>query len=967
MKTADPRQRTADNPVCTRQPARSPDEARGDHPRERLQRALGNQAIQALIERGHVYPKLKAGSQNSPQEHEANAVADLISAQDAASTSSSLFSNRSTPDCFPPRTQRAMPASSAVDPQRLPEPVQAALLEPGYPIEADVRRGLEPRLGLDLGNVRVHTGESAARSSEALEASAYTVGSQIVFGADRYAPATPQGRHLLVHELVHVGQQLAASGSTPLAIQRQDHHAAPPPSTPPASPPAFTILPFSFEFNAAETPEGMVLTYRDNRQISLNASAATVPKARAIAYHYVPRTFQREYSIIRLVLAPGVAVRFVGFPAASIPGPFNPVVEVIRVQDPELVPRQGQPIDPTAFTGSSLAQPTDDPQRVAAGIPHEILVNREANGVDISHVKSRITLRVRAPSGAADARFAYQIQLGEEGFLGRNQPTIVTVIKTRPVEVSLIGMTRGQVFTDFQFNVFDVNTIAQVPAQGSALSEQGERVRRFRAEVDETLDQTLAMASVDTGIGLIPVVGDLVDISEFVYGVATGHDRWGRKVGPVDLALMGLGALLPFVSGGLLRGASRVGKAGLEAAARVIGRNADQTSRWLRGLSALTDAELAQLRRWDDLIRRGQSIPAGELEGARRLLAVVGRAVPGEGAASGAGRAIRELLNDAETGFRSAELQEAYRRYLSQAAQQPGVTPLTPLQWARSSSGRTRAMLGAFLGPQSEAVEFATNVSDYVTALRRESSAGSGVGRSWDWSRFGELPPGERWRPGDPINMPDINGNYPDYNGVARPRYWKNRAHFEIQARNAGTAATDAASLDPVRRLSDAELQDHLTSGRAPADPTHAGRVVELEHGGVPQRVVGMISDLGDDFARDARQLAEVSDPRHLMEVNPLEHAFLDVYAHTSHIPGRPPVINPRRADTAGRAWDFTALGDLRPDRPLERMSDGNLLRLIDLARQRGANFNRTAATRQLRDAINGEIQLRGLQVPAFP
>jgi hypothetical protein len=66
---------------------------------------------------------------------------------------------------------------------------------------------MEPRFGHDFGRVRVHTDASAAESARAVNAQAYTVGHQVVFGENRYAPATHAGRQLLAHELAHTIQQ----------------------------------------------------------------------------------------------------------------------------------------------------------------------------------------------------------------------------------------------------------------------------------------------------------------------------------------------------------------------------------------------------------------------------------------------------------------------------------------------------------------------------------------------------------------------------------------------------------------------------------------------------------------------------------------------------------------------------------------------------------------------------------------
>jgi outer membrane protein OmpA-like peptidoglycan-associated protein len=74
----------------------------------------------------------------------------------------------------------------------------------GRPLHADARAELEPLVGRDLGDVRVHDDAIAARSAEAVGAQAYTADTDIVFGAGRYAPETAEGRGLIAHEVGHV-------------------------------------------------------------------------------------------------------------------------------------------------------------------------------------------------------------------------------------------------------------------------------------------------------------------------------------------------------------------------------------------------------------------------------------------------------------------------------------------------------------------------------------------------------------------------------------------------------------------------------------------------------------------------------------------------------------------------------------------------------------------------------------------
>jgi M6 family metalloprotease-like protein len=82
---------------------------------------------------------------------------------------------------------------------------------------------MEQRFGHDFSKVRVHTDTRAHESAHEINALAYTVGPQIVFGAEHYRPGTMAGRQLLAHELTHVVQQQGqlSAGHSPGTIQRQ--------------------------------------------------------------------------------------------------------------------------------------------------------------------------------------------------------------------------------------------------------------------------------------------------------------------------------------------------------------------------------------------------------------------------------------------------------------------------------------------------------------------------------------------------------------------------------------------------------------------------------------------------------------------------------------------------------------------------------------------------------------------------
>jgi len=81
----------------------------------------------------------------------------------------------------------------------------------GQPLDPATREFFSARFGHDFANVRVHADAEAAESARAVNALAYTVGRDVVFGAGQYAPGTQTGQQLLAHELTHVVQQSAAA------------------------------------------------------------------------------------------------------------------------------------------------------------------------------------------------------------------------------------------------------------------------------------------------------------------------------------------------------------------------------------------------------------------------------------------------------------------------------------------------------------------------------------------------------------------------------------------------------------------------------------------------------------------------------------------------------------------------------------------------------------------------------------
>lgn len=92
-------------------------------------------------------------------------------------------------------------------PALMPPIVNEVLQSSGQALDAGTRGLMEARFGHNFSNVRVHTDARSAESASAVNARAYTVGQDVVFGAGEFAPRTRAGQLLLAHELTHMIQQ----------------------------------------------------------------------------------------------------------------------------------------------------------------------------------------------------------------------------------------------------------------------------------------------------------------------------------------------------------------------------------------------------------------------------------------------------------------------------------------------------------------------------------------------------------------------------------------------------------------------------------------------------------------------------------------------------------------------------------------------------------------------------------------
>ena len=180
------------------------------HASRLLQQTLGNQSVLRRMEAG-----LRINDVNDPAEREADRVAAAVMAAPGGDAHPTAVAASPAPavqrKCAACEEEEALQVqrkeSSPVQPASAPPIVGQVLSTPGQPLDGSTRSFMESRFGHDFGGVRVHTDGQAAQSAHAVGASAYTVGSDIVFDHGEYNTEVISGNRLLAHELAHVIQQ----------------------------------------------------------------------------------------------------------------------------------------------------------------------------------------------------------------------------------------------------------------------------------------------------------------------------------------------------------------------------------------------------------------------------------------------------------------------------------------------------------------------------------------------------------------------------------------------------------------------------------------------------------------------------------------------------------------------------------------------------------------------------------------
>lgn len=367
------------------------------------------------------------------------------------------------------------------------------------------------------------------------------------------------------------------------------------------------------------------------------------------------------------------------------------------------VPEQGKQFTAADFVGAEQhGNKPYDFLRLGPQEPTRELLTTTTGlaGVTVEHPWSGAQLSIRPKKREFGGAYAYQLLPPSESRGGGE----IRVVVGSGVEVELVEPAparleqptpladpaepgEGLAEQELNLRIVEVNDPGVVPPQGVPLNLDHFAMQGYYRGPDlhrlvyANEMREFDKMGVDIALGMIPVVGDLVDIGEFFYALSSGRDRWGEKVTQGDLMIMGVGAvigLIPFL-GGIGSAARRAGRAALKLAdaARTWGKTVEKLEAVLvRVREVVPDADRALVSR----ALKGSDLADGE---AARLQKIVGELGADAGEMRIAGRAAGQFTGiggeltekEAKAAVRGAIHQDEFLNQVVKAQASTGSVP----------------------------------------------------------------------------------------------------------------------------------------------------------------------------------------------------------------------------------------------------------------------------------------------------
>jgi len=471
-----------------------------------------------------------------------------------------------------PVQMRSRGGEPALDTDRAAEAMARA--GGGSPLEPSLQAKMEHGLGTDFSGVRVHTGTAAKEASDAINARAFTRGSDIYLGPG----AAPTDHRLMAHELTHVVQQGAAR-----EIQRTD---------------------------------GASGIFRDNRRIARQSASVAKLLQRDEKKPRSPDI--QKGALYTFYLDSGTVSRVMAIQVGIQPKATRVVARVATLDrelvNPPITKRQM----PISVHRDQLAAPqivNESEHEVKRG---SIKVRERFLEVQVSKDPTIPRLSVLMHYGRFTGEAPIEDQKASGGSrwgkVTHHEGWLVMTDGFRELRVDFGSSAPGSLWSK-EWRPF------VHPGLGYGFLNR--RNNRFVVYPRKPISYD-PRDLIRFGVHMIPLVGPLVMIGEAL----VGKDIWGRPLRPLERVILGAAALLSFL-GPILRVGARVGKgakagaSALSAASKLhklTGMGRLRALRLIRGARGLTSVEKGRLASYAAKIKAGHTLAQKELTHLNRII-----------------------------------------------------------------------------------------------------------------------------------------------------------------------------------------------------------------------------------------------------------------------------------------------------------------------------------------------------------
>lgn len=442
----------------------------------------GNLAIQRLMGAGVLQARPIISQPGDIYEQEAERIAHQVA------SSMPMLQHKHVPEAA--TVDRSPMESDEPGLRKTPPEEGSVHASSGHALDRETRTALEPQFRTDFSQVRVHYDHNAGEAARAVQARAFTVRGDIVFGHGEYAPRTPDGRRLLAHELTHVVQQRQGEHIGSARVQR-DHQAA---TVAPLSPRDAFLL-------AAEQLDAFALVLFQNAVDELNDAGVRQ------AGTAVNALWQRLESSRQQLTGPIMT------PSTPLASPENPLA-------PDL-------------------------HRVYEEARRKVLV-----GVSTQQFQNRFVLgSQRVPRYDADLSMFIQEQTEDVAWVIRDTAALVALLGhadlTEPEQWTAVGLLRQHMNP---WNFAYIQAVLAARGMGGRPERFAEAPRRAYIQLLESQVQirmtgdvqpsegmgTLALIPTESKIRLLQPYSPM-ELAEMLYGDA---DKWQTHLVPYNAALL---------------------------------------------------------------------------------------------------------------------------------------------------------------------------------------------------------------------------------------------------------------------------------------------------------------------------------------------------------------------------------------------------------------------------------------------